>query len=207
MRSTGIVFTGGDDLDPELLRRGAHTRRPSAYTGGATTPSSRSSRARFKRDMPVLGICRGIQVMNVGLGGDLHQHLPDVVGHEGHKNDPPGQFLEHEVAIRRETRLSLLLGERSRVMSHHHQGIRRIGDGLIEGAHAEDGALEALEAPGHQFFLGVLWHPEVSADSALSRLRGRGATIRRGTRRGLLRALGAIRSEYFRLYSPIGLFR
>jgi putative glutamine amidotransferase len=117
--------------------------------------------------MPVLGICRGIQVINVGLGGDLHQHVPELVDHEGHKHDPPGQFLQHEVEIAPDTRLARVLGERTTVMSHHHQGLATIGEGLVEVARADDGLIEAVEAPAKRFAVGVLRHPEAGADMAL----------------------------------------
>ena len=162
----GIVFTGGSDLDPETYGAephpetfGVHRERDDAELA--------LLRGALARDMPLLGICRGIQVLNVGLGGDLHQHLPEVVGHEGHKNDPPGEFVEHDVAIEPETRLAQVLGERTTVKSHHHQGLARVGDGLVTAAHAEDGAVEAVEAPGRRFAVGVLWHPEAGEDAAL----------------------------------------
>ena len=162
----GIVFTGGSDLDPEFYGEephpetfGVHRRRDDAELA--------LLRGALARDMPVLGICRGIQVLNVALGGDLHQHLPEVVGHEGHKHDPPGTFTEHEVAIEPNTKLARVLGTRTRVMSHHHQGLRRLGSGLVEAARADDGTLEAVEAPDKQFAVGVLWHPEAGEDAAL----------------------------------------
>ncbi len=162
----GIVFTGGSDLDPNL-----YGDEPHRETFGVHRRRDEAELALFlgalEWDMPVLGICRGIQVFNVALGGDLHQHLPEVVGHEGHKNDPPGKFLEHEITIEPESKLSRVLGERTKVMSHHHQGLRRLGDGLIEAAHADDGAVEAVEAPDRRFAIGVLWHPEVGGDIVL----------------------------------------
>lgn len=161
-----IVFTGGSDVDPELYGEephlqtfGIHRLRDDAELG--------LLRAALDRDMPVLGICRGIQVLNVGMGGNLHQHVPDLVGHEGHKNDPPGQFLAHEVAIEPNTRLADMLGERTTVMSHHHQGVNRIAPGLVESAHADDGLVEAVEAPEKRFAVGVLWHPEAGQDARL----------------------------------------
>jgi len=161
-----IVFTGGSDVDPELYGEEAHPQtvgihrlRDDAELG--------LLRAALDRDMPVLGICRGIQVLNVGMGGDLHQHVPELVGHEGHKNDPPGQFLAHEVAIEPKTRLADMLGERTTVMSHHHQGVNRIAPGLVESAHADDGLVEAVEAPEKRFAVGVLWHPEAGQDARL----------------------------------------
>jgi len=162
----GIVFTGGSDLDPEL-----YGEQPHPETFGIHRQRDDAELAllhgALERDMPLLGICRGIQVLNVGLGGDLHQHLPEVVGHEEHKHDPPGEFNEHEVRIEPETKLGRALGERTRVMSHHHQGLRRLGTGLVEAARAEDGAVEAVEVPDRRFAVGVLWHPEAGQDASL----------------------------------------
>lgn len=162
----GIVFTGGSDVDPELYGQDPHPETFGIHRQRDDAELALLSGA-LERDMPVLGICRGIQVLNVALGGDLYQHLPEVVGHEGHKHDPPGEFLEHEVAIEPGTQLGRVLGARTRVMSHHHQGLRRVGDGLVEAAHAEDGSLEAIEVPGRRFAVGVLWHPEAGADMAI----------------------------------------
>jgi putative glutamine amidotransferase len=105
-------------------------------------------------------------VLNVARGGDLVQHLPDVVGDEKHKHTP-GVFADHEVEVRGDTRLGALLGERAPVKSHHHQGFGRVGEGLVEAAWAEDGTLAALEDPSRRFAVGVLWHPEAGEDAAL----------------------------------------
>jgi putative glutamine amidotransferase len=162
----GIVFTGGSDVDPTLYGEAAH---PETFGVHRLRDDAELAllQAALARDLPVLGICRGIQVLNVGLGGDLHQHVPDLVGHEGHKNDPPGEFLQHEVDIVPGSRLAAALGERTTVMSHHHQGLRRIGEGLVEAARSGDGLVEAVEAPERRFAVGVLWHPEAGADQAL----------------------------------------
>jgi putative glutamine amidotransferase len=162
----GIVFTGGSDVDPQL-----YGAEPHPETFGVHRLRDDAELALMQgalaRDMPVLGICRGIQVLNVGLGGDLHQHLPELVGHEGHKNHPPGQFLEHDVEIEPDTKLAGVLGTRTSVMSHHHQGLRELGEGLVEAARASDGTIEAIEVPDRRFAVGVLWHPEAGADMAL----------------------------------------
>ena len=121
---------------------------------------------RLARDMPVLAVCRGSQVLNVARGGDLVQHLPDVVGDDKHKHTP-GTFADHDVTLEPGTRLAGLLGERAPVKSHHHQGFGRVGDGLRVAAHAEDGTIEAVEDPSHRFALGVLWHPEAGEDLKL----------------------------------------
>jgi putative glutamine amidotransferase len=116
--------------------------------------------------MPVLAVCRGSQVLNVALGGDLVQHLPEVVGHERHKHTP-GVFADHDVDVLPGTRLHALVGDHAPVKSHHHQGYGRIGDGLRAAARADDGTVEAIEDPERRFALGVLWHPEAGEDAAL----------------------------------------
>jgi len=161
-----IVFTGGSDIDPSEYGEEAH---PETFGVRKDRDASELAlmRAALDRDMPVLGICRGIQVLNVVRGGDLHQHLPEVIGHERRKHDPPGIFNDHEVAISPETRLASILGDTHGVKSHHHQGLRRLGDGLVEAARADDGTIEAIEDPGRRFALGVLWHPEAGENKRL----------------------------------------
>jgi putative glutamine amidotransferase len=164
----GLVFSGGSDLDPDYYAAEAHPE-----TFGVHPERDRAElelmNAALDRDMPVLGICRGIQVLNVARGGDLHQHLPEIVGHEGHKHDPPGVFIDHDVAIEPETTLATILGRRHAVKSHHHQGLDALGEGLRVSAHAEDGSVEAVEDPARRFALGVLWHPEAGDDVKLFR--------------------------------------
>lgn len=161
----GIVFSGGSDLDPATYGQERH-----AATGGIDEERDRGElallQAALGRDMPVLAVCRGSQLLNVALGGDLVQHLPEVVGNEKHK-ELPGEFAEHDVAIDRETRLGGLIGEHAPVKSHHHQGFGRLGEGLRESARADDGTIEALEDPSRRFALGVLWHPEAGEDMRL----------------------------------------
>jgi putative glutamine amidotransferase len=161
----GILFSGGSDIDPA-----AYGHDPHPETNGVRPDRDRGEfallQAALARDMPVLAVCRGSQVLNVARGGDLVQHLPEVVGDEKHKHTP-GVFADHEVTIEAESRLGGLLGERAPVKSHHHQGFGRVGDGLVEAAWAEDGTLEALEDPSKRFAVGVLWHPEEGEDAAL----------------------------------------
>jgi putative glutamine amidotransferase len=123
-------------------------------------------RAALDRDMPVLAICRGSQVLNVARGGDLVQHLPETVGHEKHRHQP-GDFSDHDVTLEPQSKLGALLGDHAPVKSHHHQGFGQIGTGLREVAWAEDGVVEGLEDPEKRFALGVLWHPEEGEDFAL----------------------------------------
>ena len=161
----GLLFSGGSDLDPALYGADAHPE-----TNGIHPERDRAEiallQAALERDMPVLAVCRGSQVFNVARGGDLVQHLPDVVGDEKHKHTP-GVFADHDVDVKTDTRLGQLLGDRAPVKSHHHQGYGRLGDGLVESAHAEDGTIEAFEDPSLRFALGVLWHPEEGEDFRL----------------------------------------
>jgi putative glutamine amidotransferase len=161
----GLVLSGGADLDPELYGADRHPE-----TNGIRTERDRAElvllQAALERDMPVLAVCRGSQVLNVARGGDLVQHLPEVVGDEKHKV-MPGVFADHDVDVEAGTRLAELLGDRAPVKSHHHQGYGRLGAGLVESARAEDGTVEAIEDPSRRFALGVLWHPEEGEDSRL----------------------------------------
>jgi putative glutamine amidotransferase len=161
----GLIFSGGSDLDPELYGQERHRE-----TVGVVAARDRAElallTAALARDLPVLAICRGSQVLNVALGGDLVQHLPEVVGNEQHKHSP-GEFGEHDVTLEEGTRIAALLGEHAPVKSHHHQGIGRLGEGLRAAAHADDGIIEAIEDPARRFTLGVLWHPEAGEDLKL----------------------------------------
>ena len=156
----GIIFSGGIDIDPE--RYGAE-RHPATDPAQAHRDNGefRLLEAALDRDLPTLAICRGFQLLNVLRGGDLIQHLPEEVGHEGHR-ETPGVFSQHPVEVTPGTRLESILGPRHEaVRSSHHQGVGRVGEGLVESAHAEDGSLEAIEDPSKQFAVGVLWHPEM----------------------------------------------
>ena len=162
-----VLFSGGADLDPS-----EYGHEPHPETTGTRPERDRGElallRAALERDMPVLAVCRGSQVLNVARGGDLVQHLPDVLGDEKHKHTP-GVFADHEVEVKQGTRLGSLLGSRAPVKSHHHQGFGTVGEGLVESAWAEDGTLEAIEDPAKRFAVGVLWHPEAGEDGALFR--------------------------------------
>jgi gamma-glutamyl-gamma-aminobutyrate hydrolase PuuD len=163
----GLVFSGGSDLDPELYGQDPHPE-----TNGIVPDRDRAElallSAALERDMPVLAICRGSQVLNVVRGGDLVQHLPEVVGHERHR-DTPGDFSSHDVTVDAETQLASVVGDGIplAVKSHHHQGFGRLGAGLRPSARADDGAVEAIEDPSRRFAVGVLWHPEAGEDMKL----------------------------------------
>jgi gamma-glutamyl-gamma-aminobutyrate hydrolase PuuD len=161
----GVVFSGGADVDPSRYGAEPHPE--------TDTPQSRRDagemallEAALARDMPVLAICRGFQLLNVARGGDLIQHLPEEVGHDVHKQ-VPGEFAVHPVEVKEGTRLAAIVGERSDVTSHHHQALGRVGEGLVETAWAADGTLEAVEDPSRRFTVGVQWHPEAGEDAAL----------------------------------------
>lgn len=161
----GLVFSGGSDLDPALYGAAPHPE-----TGGVVRERDDFElalmRAALEQDMPMLAICRGSQVLNIALGGDLEQHVPDRVGTDVHKQ-VNGVFAEHDVDVVRGSRLGSLLGDRHDVKSHHHQGFGELGSGLQVSARAPDGTVEALEDPERRFTVGVLWHPEAGEDLAL----------------------------------------
>jgi gamma-glutamyl-gamma-aminobutyrate hydrolase PuuD len=158
----GLVFSGGSDLSPELYGAEADPE-----TKGVNPARDRGElallTAALERDIPVLAICRGIEVLNVIRGGDIVQHLPDVLGNESHR-EVPGTFSDHPVRVDPSSRLGEVRGD---VKSSHHQGLGRIGEGLREVAWAEDGVVEAVEDPEKPFLVGVLWHPEAGKDQRL----------------------------------------
>jgi putative glutamine amidotransferase len=161
----GVIFSGGGDLDPSLYAAEPHpeTDPPRVARDEAELGLLK---AALERNMPVLAICRGSQVLNVARGGDLVQHLPEAVGHDRHRHQP-GAFSDHDVTLAQDSKLGTVLGEHAPVKSHHHQAYGRIGEGLREVAWAKDGVVEGLEDPEKRFALGVLWHPEEGEDFAL----------------------------------------
>jgi gamma-glutamyl-gamma-aminobutyrate hydrolase PuuD len=162
----GLVLSGGNDLEPS-----SYGAEPHPATNG-TNPARDAGElallsAALARDLPVLAVCRGLEVLNVARGGDLVQHLPDEVGHEEHRA-VLGQFSGHDVRVDESSQLGALVGpEVADVKSHHHQALGRIGDGLREVAWAADGTVEAIEDPERRFAVGVLWHPEAGEDRRL----------------------------------------
>ncbi|MGZ4562915.1 MAG: gamma-glutamyl-gamma-aminobutyrate hydrolase family protein [Mycobacterium sp.] len=157
-----LVITGGYDLDPAAYGQQPHP----------TTDQPRVARDAWEfallrgaldRGLPVLGICRGAQVLNVALGGTLHQHLPDVLGHDGHRAGN-GVFTRLPVRTVAGSRLAALVGESTAAPCYHHQAIDKVGEELVVSAWDPDGVVEALELPGDRFVLAVQWHPEQSLD-------------------------------------------
>jgi gamma-glutamyl-gamma-aminobutyrate hydrolase PuuD len=161
-RVDGLVLTGGADVDP--LRYGeAAGERTSAPRVLRDEWETALARGALDRGLPLLAICRGLQVINVALGGSLHQHLPDLTGDERHQPGP-GVFGEVNVHTEPGTRTAKLLGPRTRVRCHHHQALARLAPGLTVTARAADGTVEAVEVPGQSFAVGVQWHPEENGE-------------------------------------------
>jgi gamma-glutamyl-gamma-aminobutyrate hydrolase PuuD len=169
-----IALSGGvvDRLDAVIIAGGpdVHPGRYGAEIGAETVPAREERdeadlavlRRALEGDVPVLAVCRGHQLLNVALGGTLHQHVPDVVGHVRHSPEPT-VYGEIEVRTERDTLVRALIGESARVRCHHHQAVDRLGEGLRISARAEDGIVEAIELAGHRFVVGVQWHPEQDA--------------------------------------------
>jgi putative glutamine amidotransferase len=123
------------------------------------------AQAAVARGLPVLGICRGMQVLNVALGGSLHQHLPELGGQLNHRQDRTSGDPSHRVTLARDSRLTKVIGRRYvEVNSFHHQGLHALGRGLSVAGRAPDGVVEAVEAPGRRFTFGVQWHAECLVD-------------------------------------------
>jgi putative glutamine amidotransferase len=150
----GLVFTGGPDVNPAVYGHDPHPES-TGFHDQRDRAELALIREALRRNMPVLGICRGMQLLNVALGGDLHQHL----GSDTHKG-LPGRYTFHDVTVEPGTRLADVLGAGTRTHSCHHQAPDRLGAGLRVSARAEDGTVEAVEQPAAGLVLGVLWHPE-----------------------------------------------
>jgi putative glutamine amidotransferase len=155
----GLVIAGGADVDPGRYRAGR----------AVETGPPRADRddwelaliaAAMEVSLPLLGICRGMQVLNVALGGTLVQHLPHVVGHDGHCPSV-GVHGRHDVAVRPDSRLGAVLDAHVEVATYHHQGVDRLGTDLVATGWSEDGTVEAIEHCGAGWVVGVQWHPEV----------------------------------------------
>jgi len=169
-----LVLSGGGDIDP--ARYGAQRRLETTSVRGDRDEAELALlKTALAARMPILGICRGMQLINVAFGGSLHQHLPDVVGHDEHA-PKPGAFGSHQVKVAPGSRLAEILGHTdldvhlpADVPTHHHQGINRLGAGLTATAWAADGTIEAFELDPAEcpFGVAVQWHPEAGDDLRL----------------------------------------
>ena len=159
----GLVLSGGSDVDPELY--GATPEPLTVTRPERDTAELLLARAALDRDLPVLGVCRGMQLLTVAAGGTLHQHLPDVLGHVGHR-PAPAVYGQQEVTFTPGSRIATLMGDDRRVQCYHHQGVAEAGALTVTGR-TEDGLVEAVEQPGKTFVVGVQWHPEVVRDKRL----------------------------------------
>ena len=165
----GLILAGGHDIDPSFYGARAHPETKGTVPERDRMELALTLRA-VERDLPVLGVCRGMQLLNVALGGTLVQHLPDQVGHGDHRRQP-GSFdgSEHDVQLSPASLAARAAGEELHsTKSHHHQGLDRVADGLaITGHSALDDLPEAVELPGKRFVLGVQWHPEADEESSV----------------------------------------
>jgi len=164
-RVDALMLAGGADIDPSSYGAEPHPETKGTWPDRDAFELALARRA-LERDMPVLGICRGMQLLNVALGGTLVQHLPESIGAETHRS-VAGTFSEHHVRLDADSLACTAAGVESFVVwSHHHQGVDRLGEGLrVSGWSAEDDLPEAIELPGRHFALGVIWHPEEDESS------------------------------------------
>jgi gamma-glutamyl-gamma-aminobutyrate hydrolase PuuD len=161
----GLLLAGGADVAPE--RYGAE-RDPKTGPPRADRDEWEIAlvHAALARDLPVLAVCRGMQVLNVALGGDLIQHLPDEVGSDVHC-PVVGRHGRHLVEVGANTELAAVLGARTEIATYHHQAVRTLGSGLQATAWAADGVIEAVQLGGRAWVHGVQWHPEAHDGHAL----------------------------------------
>ncbi|WP_201276701.1 gamma-glutamyl-gamma-aminobutyrate hydrolase family protein [Marisediminicola senii] len=160
----GLVLSGGADVDPALYGQDPHAETGAPREDRDAWEKALITRA-IERGLPFLAICRGAQVLNVALGGTLHQHLPDVVGSERYR-PAPAEFGAVDVAVGTDSRLSSVLGSVAgglSVQCYHHQALDRVADPLTVSAVSDDGVIEAVELGTHPFGIGVQWHPEQDA--------------------------------------------
>ncbi|MEK6326152.1 MAG: gamma-glutamyl-gamma-aminobutyrate hydrolase family protein [Actinomycetota bacterium] len=155
-----LILAGGSDLDPATYGANRHAETSDAWPERDRFELALARRA-LERGMPLLGVCRGMQVLNVARGGTLVQHLPDLLEGDHHRHTP-GAFADHEVRLEPGSlAATAAAATQITVKSHHHQGVAELGEGFVaSGWSVGDDLVEAIEHPGHPFALGVLWHPE-----------------------------------------------
>jgi putative glutamine amidotransferase len=166
----GLLLAGGDDCDPAAYGEQRHPTVEATMDPRRQENDLALAKLSREKGLPTLGICLGVQVMNVAAGGTLIQHIESDIDHASEPSDRH----RHEVAIDGGTRLAAILGQRELdVNSSHHQAIRDVGGGLRVTAHAPDGIVEGLEDPRHPFYVGVQWHPEdMSGERSASAIFG-----------------------------------
>ena len=167
----GLIFAGGGDVEPTLY---GGTQHEMIYGVDAERDQSELALARrvAASEVPTLGICRGHQLVNVALGGTLHEHLPDVVGDAVAHRLPPREATEHSVTVDAKSRLAAVLGEQQfSAASWHHQAIRDAGKNLVPVAQAPDGTIEGCELTTHPWLFTVQWHPELTAHASATQQR------------------------------------
>jgi putative glutamine amidotransferase len=182
----GVCLSGGPDLDPVAYGQRVHAQAGPMWRE-LDTFELEFTRAADARGMPLFAVCRGLQVLNVARGGTLHQHLPDVVG-EGinHRQSAAGDQPTHGVALKEDSLIAAILGaSRADVNSFHHQAVDVLGGSLTVTGLAEDGTVEALEAPDREFMVAVQWHAETlpAHDALFEAFVGAARRFRDGTSR------------------------
>jgi len=163
----GLVLTGGGDVDPARYLQEPHSAtRPCVDRDAGELPLAR---AALERNLPVLGVCRGMQLLAVATGGSLYQHLPDLLGTHVHRPEPFDRAVygEHVVQLEADSRCHELLGEVTKVSAMHHQAVADPGAFTAVGWCIDDGVIEAMESRAHRFAVAVQWHPEVDGDPRL----------------------------------------
>jgi putative glutamine amidotransferase len=166
-RVDALLLAGGADIDPASYGEEPHPETKGTWPERDAFELSLTRRA-LERDVPVLGICRGMQLINVAMGGTLDQHLPESIG-DGRHRSTAGTFGTHHVRLAEGTLACEAAGtDGLLVMSHHHQGVAKVGEGLsVSGWSVDDDIVEAIELPDRRFALGVVWHPEEDETSEI----------------------------------------
>jgi putative glutamine amidotransferase len=166
-RLDGLVLAGGADVDPAAYGAEPHPATTGTHPARDAFEIALTRRA-LERDLPLLGVCRGMQLLNVACGGTLIQHLPESLGHEDHRRSPGSwENADHDVRLQEGSLAAAAAGETLHATkSHHHQAIDAVGDGLVVTGWATiDDLPETVEHPGHRYALGVQWHPEADPAS------------------------------------------
>lgn len=190
----GVMFSGGGDVDPARWGADKHPATDSDPVRDAAEVMLMT--AALERDLPVLGVCRGMQVMAVATGGSLHQHLPDLVGHDRHRAAPgtdplaadASAYGRHDVTIKPGSQAYTLLGRHLTVNSFHHQAVDDPGTFTVTGWCPDDRVVEIIEDPRRSFALGVQWHPERTGDLRVFAALNEAAARRSGLARPALAA-------------------